>query len=174
MGKYVPDVQLPVPVPAHLSATVGLGRLLGEMARRGSYDSRPDSPAYYRHHDPLPLAPDERVTAAYPALFGSDGTYVPGVVRETDQNRTYVDPYIFPKTPGAIGRVAQLSLGRTGLQEGHSFDAGEVQRRQVTADRVEMSTPSLEIKAFPNEPLGKVTDMSPGQQLRHAWLLAKG
>jgi hypothetical protein len=172
MGKYVPDVQLPV--PAHLSATVGLGRLLGEMAQRGAYDSRPDSPAYASHHFMQPLAPDESVTAAYPALLGSGRTYVPAVIRETDQDRTYVDPYRFPKAPGAIGRVAQFSLGRTGLQQGHSFDAAEIQRRQVSADRVEMSTPTVQIKAFPNEPLGKVTDMSPGKQLRHAWLLARG
>jgi hypothetical protein len=170
MSKYVPEL----PAPGHLSTSIGLGKLLGEMARRGPYDSRPDSPGYQRHHYVPPLAPDERVIAAYPAIVSKGRSSVPAVIRETDHNRTLVDPYKFPKSPGAIGRLAQFQLGRTGLQEGHSFDSGDLQRRQVGADRVEISTPSVQIRAFPNEPLGKVTEMSAGQQLRHAWLLAKG
>lgn len=114
------------------------------------------------------------MTAAYPAVVGSGRSYVPAVVRETDQGRILVDPYKFPKAPGALGRLAGWQLDRTGLQEGHAFEAGEVDRRQLSGERVEFSTPSVQIRAFPNEPLGKVTDMSAGQQLRHAWRLLNG
>jgi hypothetical protein len=144
------------------------------MARRGTYDSRPDSPNYDRSHYTQPVQLGEQVTATYPAVVGIGGSSVPAVVRETDQANVYVDPYRLPPAPGLIAGGAARRLRQTGLQQPMMFHSDELQRPVQRPDRVELSTPDVQIRGFPDAPMGKVTDPSPREQLRHAWRLARG
>jgi hypothetical protein len=156
------------------SATLSMARLLTNMARRGTYDSRPGSPNYDRNHYTQPLQPDEQITTAYPAVVGVGSTAVPAVVRETNRGNIYVDPYRFPPAPGLIASAAARRVRQLGLQQPMLFRSDQVQRLLQRPDRIEISAPGVAIRGFPDAPMGKVTDLSLKDQFFHAWRLARG
>jgi hypothetical protein len=120
------------------------------------------------------LQPDEQMTVAYPAVVGVCSTSVPAVVRETNRANIYVDPYRFPPAPGLIASTAARRIRQLGLQQPMVFRSDQVQRLVQRPDRVEIAAPGVAIRGFPDAPMGKVTDLSPKDQLRHAWRLARG
>jgi hypothetical protein len=159
---------------SNVSTTTGLAAILAEIARRGTYDSRPDSPNYGLNHFSQPLQPGEQLTTAYPGVVGIGSSYVPAVIRETSENNLYVDPYRMPRSPGLLGKLAGRQLDSIGLQQPMVFDRQQIQLEVNQPNLVQMSTPVGQVRGFPDAPLGRVTDLSAREQARHAWRLARG
>jgi hypothetical protein len=156
------------------STAMSLARLAGDARRRGYvYDSDPQSPRYAANHFTQDLQAGEVVTRAYAGNVGVGSSHLPAVVRETNLGNVYVDPYRLPPAPSLPSKLAARRLASIGLQRPMSFGAADVQMTE-TPGRVDISAPGVNVMGLPDAPLGAVTNMSLGEQARHAWRLARG